>query len=1100
MDNENDQQQDYAGPQATNSEFNQQTSGRSSAPDTRHKKQPSSYPTTQLKGDPPNDRKIKFTIVIDEDLTGAQLIERVELYIYKQRVNHVWKIAGTPIDPNKVYKAATYSVGVLERHYRKNRTKTEQGVGVELTKEGTVPNAKERVGALGKLPKAEQDALQTEIKRRFKEATGQTAKDPNTEAIWDTIRDEVLAQREKVTNLSAKAKLIIQSSDKGGIAITPPDYPQWIRFLQKIDALDRSTVEEYASRTSAHAANLETLKKSLQQFLDEKGKSKNEKEKRTTIENELFGSEGVQSDLATFQTLAITSGLGGVGGIGSANASMTFYDSAQEKARALGFKDIADYEAHIKAYLASFQKEAASTGVALLQKYEHMLFEEEQRYLNTEDAQQLGNAVTQTGAGQQYKEADTQRSYASMASGVPANLNDEQLAHIQGMHDRADNLEQQANTSMQRFQPGHPLLKDPAFDLKALSQQTPDKTREYLLNYISEQREKISSVKSKILSDQEYVFTLDNLMKHMYEKESLQPNSVPYKAIQEHISSIKLKDALISIGIAVLAISLGLVSGGGGTAGVLAAVGSAGLSIYDVTREFQQYTNKKNAHDVGMLTDNPTFAWVVLALVGAGIDFAAVGKLLKSLKAPVETFEATAKTDPVKALEELETTLSTIGEIDKKMAANILKRAEHRAELLSKLTSTNIVQMQIVPGSKELLDLAVYAVKSGITKVEDLFLLLQKHGLKKRIGDLSTEEANALKEALETAALKNVRDTAKSSFSNYTNISQWIDNLNKDAIAQLEAVPTSLLPKLETDLPSLKVYLETDANGLSKWSHFVEQNIKGDWSTDSEFLDLYHRLSASSSTTTVNQILGSTKIKSVDQAKGLLGHGKIDGEMAQLETLLKHKKVSDALSLQRLLDHKLVPSAEDLAKALEVESIKNTRQLYGLISKNPHVQDSIRAGGDFDQALKNGIDEMDKAKAAKRKAREAAEQLSEITPTTKALFDNPSSIWGKSQDELKSMLEADGFVAGGYKGESTAEKFVRQGPPYLEIRINFGGGTHYPEARSTPWYYIVQKDNNHYRIIDKNEIGNFQGGDLFNEKYVVYDGPTGAKLGGPKKE
>ncbi len=191
-------------------------------------------------------------------------------------------------------------------------------------------------------------------------------------------------------------------------------------------------------------------------------------------------------------------------------------------------------------------------------------------------------------------------------------------------------------------------------------------------------------------------------------------------------------------------------------------------------------------------------------------------------------------------------------------------------------------------------------------------------------------------------------------------------------------------------------------------------------------------------------------------------------------------------------------------QALRLEKVKNTRQLLGLITRNADFQKGVRtsqeAGESFEHAISKGLDEVDKAKAAKKKAREAAAQLPDLSAATRALFDNPSSIWGKSLEDLKALLEPDGFTPGGYKGTSTAEKFVRQGPPYMEIRINFGGGQHYPDVRDTPWYYIVQKDGTHSRIIKESEIGSFQGGDIFNEKYVVYDGPSGAKLGGPKKD
>jgi hypothetical protein len=742
-----------------------------------------------------NDDKLTFVVPVNGSITGKDFMLLIERQIYGQVINSPWEINGVAIDPNQIMgeegKTISYNVTVLAAKYKQYRSGSKVGSGVELDDDGAVKGAEDRNKELDALPKGTKDALTEEINRRFQEASGKEKKEPKDEALWNVYRDEVLAQREKVLNLSQKAKqLIIEGEKKGGIIISPKDYPKAIALIEKIEGLNDALVTEYASRVTGKASSIEDMQKSLDAFIQEQEGRGDNKTDRTDIENELFATEAIFDDLQTFESLAIANSLGG-GTLGGTSASMTFYDKADEAAKERGFEGVGDYEAKMKEYLASFQKESVATGLGLLQKYEHFLYQEEQRYLNSTDAKTLGDGVDQSGAKQNYEAADQS---ASNATWVIAEMGgkfiseeqmSEKLERRQNHLDDSAEQEGAANTAMQGFGKDHPLLTDPAFDLKKLSKQSPEETQKFLLDYIKKQKESIAETKAKMQEDEDFIFTLDNLMAHMYQQEGIATGSIQDKMLQDHIGDIKLMDTLISVGIALLAIGLGLLSGGTGTVGVLAAVGSVGVSIYDVTREFGKYTEEQNAHDVGLLSKDPSFAWVMLAMVGAGLDFALIAKLLKPLKAPVEGFNQLAKTDPALALAELDGKLAKIDGIDDALKANILKRAENKSEFLKNIRSMNVAAMQIIPGSKQLADLAVYAVKSGITRVDDFFKILKQNGLKKSLGDLTGDEVKALREALETATSK-----------------AEVDNLIAAKGAVLTDDQTKILEQIKREIPA----------------------------------------------------------------------------------------------------------------------------------------------------------------------------------------------------------------------------------------------------------------------------------------------------------
>lgn len=731
-----------------------------------------------------NDETLTFVVKVEGKLTGRELIILIENQIYGQIVNSDWSINGVDIDPAKTFgkegEIIAYDVTIPAAGYQYYRAKSATAKGVELDDKGQVKGADRRSAELETLPKGTKDALLDEINRRFKEASGKDQKEKGDEALWNVYRDEVLAQREKVVNLSDKAKQLVKVVEEGGLVIAPKDYPKMIQLLEKIEQMDSTLVAEYASRTTTKATSIEHMEQSLDSFVKEQEKRGEHKKDRTAMENELFATEGLFDDLQTFGMIS------GSLAPGSGLAVIKYYEDLNEKVKKYGFKNLADYSNKIDAYLASFQQEAVVTGVGLLQQYEHFLYEEEQRYLASADARALGDAVAQTDAKKKYKESDQNGSMANVADMATVGVDSKAVEkNIQSYRDKSKRLKSEADSTMQAFGKDHPLLKDPAFDLKKLSQQSPEDTKAFLLSYIKEQKEKIAQTKEKMQSDEDFVFTLDNLMQHMYQQEGIAKGSIQDKAIQDRIGDIKFKDALISIGIALLAIGLGLVSAGGGTVGVMAGVGGAALSVYDVTREFSKYAEGQAAHDVGLLSKEPSFAWVILAMVGAGLDFAAVAKLLPPLKVPVEDFNRLVEEDPVKALSELDKGLSDIGVIDAKLKANILKRAENKAEFLKKMRSMNMAQMQIIPGSKELIDLAVYAAKNGYTRVADFFNVLKKNGLKKNLGDLTAEETKALREALEEGVRK-----------------ADVENLATTKGATLTDEQTQLLTEIKREIPA----------------------------------------------------------------------------------------------------------------------------------------------------------------------------------------------------------------------------------------------------------------------------------------------------------
>lgn len=701
-----------------------------------------------------NDDDLVFYVTVEGAVTGEHLMQLFEQQIYGRIVSSEWSLyKGTTkvaIEKDKSYgevgKHLRYKINVPAATYKANRVQSAEGIGVEIDEENNIVGASGRSTAFEQLPDAAREPLLDEIDRRYHKISGkEDVENDEEQRLWDLIRDEVLAQRERVFNRSEKVNQVIRKVEEGGLVIEPKDYPRMLQLVQRLEQMEDGVLAEYASRTTTTATSIEEMEQSLDRF-EAHGQERAEgRENRTNMVNDLFGTNNIYDDLNVN-----VSDFDNDEWISREVLVVKHFDALEAKVQALGFDSLDAYQKHLEAYKESFWQESVNTGITLMQKYEHQLFEYEQRYSTTSDAETLSRSVEATGAEELYQQASGDRRAAMITSmPVPMEMGGYVPPTIpEELNNQATDQEREAEALVRGFQNTHPIMGEASFDAKAFAGTSPEDAKEFILDYIKEQKENIATVKSKMQSDKDYVFTLDNLMAEMFQKEGLSDGSVQKKIIQDHIQHIKDVEFWTSIGIAIIAIGLGVVSFGTGAVATAALVGGAALSIYDVSREFQKYSEDQAAHDVGLLSKDPSFGWVLLALVGAGLDVAAVVKLLKvgKLTESLEAFNDGLKTDPEKALAQLDSQLSQIDEVDEAMKATLLERAGKRAQFQQAKTSAVKSTGELLQlNDADLLMWAVYAIKlDNISNVDDFFKWLLDEKIIAGVTRESLEEGQIL--------------------------------------------------------------------------------------------------------------------------------------------------------------------------------------------------------------------------------------------------------------------------------------------------------------------------------------------------------------------
>jgi len=155
---------------------------------------------------------------------------------------------------------------------KQRSTATAAEVGIDVDESDRLEGAAERVEELSGLSSDTKRDLYAEVDRRYWEDQGlprntkiiDPIKQAGQVALWNQIRDEVLAQREFVMNLPPKVQTILHYGE-GGIIVAASDYEQIVRIAAKIQALGDADIENY-QRQAKPGWSLDQLESGLNQF------------------------------------------------------------------------------------------------------------------------------------------------------------------------------------------------------------------------------------------------------------------------------------------------------------------------------------------------------------------------------------------------------------------------------------------------------------------------------------------------------------------------------------------------------------------------------------------------------------------------------------------------------------------------------------------------------------------------------------------------------------------------------------------------------------------------------------------------------------------
>jgi hypothetical protein len=664
--------------------------------------------------------------------TRQQFLRYVETVIFNKVVNLNWQADSKNIDavlndPSKhVGKPVTFRFKPADV----------AALGSEA------PTASEKAAAdkeYGALSKDELVGINSEIDRRYFDSTGEKpgtliqSGERGKIAIWNSFKAQVLADKRKLDALPDAIKTML-----GGAAnITPDKYAVLARIADKLTPLSAAELEDYKSKTTGVTTDLSVLEKSIDRYLAEKAERERARETRENMVTKLFGGEDlydaykrIGAEFIRLNKLARDRQVQGDGA--GANDLRAKAQASYEKdisdfnalAQTYDFADIHEFRKYLDDYEQAFLQESVAIALDVLQKYEHKLFEAEQQYTNDAAIDALLAQVQATGAPGLVAQAATKIEEAKKLSsegrfqtvqGNAGKGNEQSNLAGQRMHE-AQALTTQASNLVRNL-PGQPLIQDDKFPRAALLGNDRGTAKSAIFAYISERRSDIEQSRSNLKADPKVVYKLPRIMALSYEQQGVRQGTILDKLISDRRSQYQRDEAYFKVLLGVIGIALTVVTAGGGTLAAAGALGAAGISGYHAIEEFKEYEKNSAFAGAGLLADDPSMAWVIVAVVGAFADMGAAVAAVRAVKTAgvVKRLEATSD------IATFETELASIKELNAAARTNLrragLARLESRAWLREILIPTVAYGVPPVPLLREagLLGVAAYyAIKRGV--------------------------------------------------------------------------------------------------------------------------------------------------------------------------------------------------------------------------------------------------------------------------------------------------------------------------------------------------------------------------------------------------
>ena len=754
---------------------------------------------------------VRFKIIVAKDMTGEQLKAAANLQVFGvAAVSAEWKNvqnAYTPAD-------SPVEINVEASLLRRLRGAVNTRKGIDTDENGKVLGADARAKDFLTHPASdEKSALIAEIDRRYHTASGATPGtkikpgEPGNKELWRSLRDEVLFQHQYIANLPDKVKALIRISIKGR-ELTPADYDQLFRVAKKIEALPPGAAADYANKITGTATDLATFEAAIDGHRAELATREHEDSERTTAQNKLLGLEEVYKLYKRYVQatntemvapgVATTKKVAQVLGAKAETADDLKQQLEQQLPRH-GFASIAELASYIARFIHAFEEGAARITVDMLARYAGKLYKESQRYQDPAVIKDLHGKLGGFRAQHQelHKNATIWNDYAKTANA------DHERGRLPGnghIHARPPTAEQaaageqakaakaNAEAQIKDLSKEYPIFAeddlpaDKRLDKVKLAQADESTLASVLQAHIADRSQVVASAREQLEGNHQLIYKMDKLMPTFYAEMDIQPSSIHDEIIKDKMHEDAIAKIVGGVLLAIVAIALTVVSLGTATPAIVAAgasIGAVGLSTYMAYEEYKEYAAEHAMADAGFAND-PSVVWLVLAIVGAGVDMAVAVKAVHALAPAAKALEAGGElADFTKAVEALEKSK----QLERKSAGAAAKAAAARKSYQAAKGELGAAlgKMYSLPGPladpevyRAVVKMAVAKIREGGHSLSAFIADIRAARTSAKLGELTPEDLAKVKQAWEEAKILEATEQVR-----YEKLLQQIPDVTK---------------------------------------------------------------------------------------------------------------------------------------------------------------------------------------------------------------------------------------------------------------------------------------------------------------------------------
>jgi len=448
---------------------------------------------------------------------------------------------------------------------------------------------------------------------------------------------------------------------KYGRAATLDDYERALRIGKQLQDARLTSDEIYQlGKDTSGKYTEKSIAASLATRADQQSARAANLAKRAKAESALFGREELYKRYLTLLGhFKRTSSLAAVAGM-SADAIGVSPDLIKERDQleadlvASDFPGgIADFGRFIDDYEKSFQSEALAYAMDVLLKYEHILHQEYDRYAGGQTGNMSAAAKTLSSlskirepAQELYGKAahvrslrkDLDRDIRDMSEGKAfgARAESASLGREAAIH------ESSADKLVKGALPDDPIVSWQDFPReKLVSKQTVEDVRYEIAWYISVHEAGIQRARQLLTEKPSRIYTLDKLLSAALETQDVEQGSIYDLIIQHRVAEIESEKKVKEILLAVLTVALTVVTFGGGTPALLASAAIVGVGGGQAYSAIEDYDTQTTFYVSQLLSQEPTAAWAVVAVVGLALDAGSLVSALKTVVPASKAFNAT---------------------------------------------------------------------------------------------------------------------------------------------------------------------------------------------------------------------------------------------------------------------------------------------------------------------------------------------------------------------------------------------------------------------------------------------------------------------------